>query len=74
MKSDFLNDIKSYIETGEMSFLIGAGFSRNVSKEAYPLWGELLKDAIWQMFGSGKRSKQEEKVVGKAEKEYGYQS
>ena len=72
MKSDLLNDIKSYIETGEMSFLIGAGFSRNVSKEAYPLWGELLKDAIWQMFGSGKRSKQEEKVVGKAEKEYGY--
>lgn len=55
-----------------MSFLIGAGFSRNVNKDAYPLWGGLLKDAIWNLFGNGNRAKQEEKVVAKTEKEYGY--
>ena len=42
-----LDDIKRYIEEGEMSFLIGAGFSRNVNKDAYPLWGKLLEDAAW---------------------------
>ena len=45
---NLLKDIKHYVEDGEMSFLIGAGFSRNVNKKAYPLWGELLKDAIWE--------------------------
>lgn len=55
-----------------MSFLIGAGFSRNVNKDAYLLWGGLLKDAIWNLFGNGNRAKQEEKVVAKTEKEYGY--
>lgn len=69
---NLLKDIKHYVEDGEMSFLIGAGFSRNVNKKAYPLWGELLKDAIWDLFGSGSRAKQEEKVRAKAEKEYGY--
>ena len=70
--STTLDDIKRYIEEGEMSFLIGAGFSRNVNKDAYPLWGGLLKDAIWNLFGNGNRAKQEEKVVAKTEKEYGY--
>ena len=69
---NLLKDIKHYVEDGEMSFLIGAGFSLNVNKKAYPLWGELLKDAIWDLFGSGNRAKQEEKVRAKAEKEYGY--
>lgn len=55
-----------------MSFLIGAGFSRNVNKKAYPLWGELLKDAIWDLFGNGNRARQEKKVREQAEKEYGY--
>ena len=73
MITDELNDIKKYIEEGEMSFLVGAGFSRNVNKEAYPLWGGLLKDAIWNMFGEGNRTKQKEKkVLEKVEKEYGY--
>ena len=40
-KDNLLNDIKHYIEEGEMSFLIGAGFSRNVNEKAYPLWGEV---------------------------------
>ena len=42
---EYLDKIKRYIEGDEMSFLIGAGFSRNVNKEAYLMWGELLKDA-----------------------------
>lgn len=71
-KDNLLNDIKHYIEEGEMSFLIGAGFSRNVNKKAYPLWGELLKDAIWDLFGSGNRAKQEKRVLEKAVKEHGY--
>lgn len=71
--SELLDQIKQYIEDGEMSFLIGAGFSRNVNKDAYPMWGGLLKDAIWNMFGSGKRTEQKEKeVMAKVEKEYGY--
>ena len=68
-----LDRIKQYIEDGEMSFLIGAGFSRNVNKEAYPMWGGLLKDAVWKMFGSGKRTEHtEKKVMTKVEKEHGY--
>lgn len=58
-----LDSIKKFIEDGEMSFLIGAGFSRNVNKEAYPMWGGLLKDAIWKMFGNGNRAKNEKRVM-----------
>ena len=70
--STILDDIKRYIEDGEMSFLIGAGFSRNVNDKVYPLWGDLLKDGIWKLFGSGVSSKQEKNVIDKAVKEYGY--
>ena len=69
---NLLKDIKHYVEDGEMSFLIGAGFSRNVNKKAYPLWGELLKDVVWELFGSGNRVRQEKRVRKKAEKDYGY--
>lgn len=62
-----LDDIKRYIEEGEMSFLIGAGFSLNVNNKAYPLWGGLLKDATWDMFGSGVRSKREKKGLHRNE-------
>lgn len=71
--SNSLDVIKKYIEDGEMSFLIGAGFSRNVNKDVYPMWGGLLKDAIWNMFGSGKHTKQREAaILLKVKKEYGY--
>lgn len=36
-KSKILDEINKYIGESEMSFLIGAGFSRNVSKQAYLL-------------------------------------
>lgn len=67
-----LNDIKKFIAEKEMSFLIGAGFSRNVNKEVYPMWADLLKGAIWDLFGTGNRVKQEKKVIDKALKEYGF--
>ena len=68
-----LDSIKKYIEENEMSFLIGAGFSRNVNNEAYPLWGELLKEAAVKLFVNGRASaKQKEEIIEKAIKEYGY--
>lgn len=70
--SKTLDDIKKYIEDGEMSFLIGAGFSRNVNEKAYLMWGGLLKDAVWELFGSSNRVKSEDNVMAKAVKEYGY--
>ena len=68
----YLDDIKRYIENEEMSFLIGAGFSRNVNKDAYMMWGELLKDATWKLFGTGNRARNETRVVNKAVKDHGY--
>lgn len=67
-----LNDIKKFIAEKEMSFLIGAGFSRNVNKDVYPMWADLLKGAIWDLFGTGNRVKQEKKVIDRALKEYGF--
>ncbi len=69
-----LNSIKKFIEEGEMSFLIGAGFSRNINKDAYLLWGELLKDAAWKLFGDGTKGSKakKQKVLEKAEKDMGY--
>lgn len=51
-KTNILDDIKSLIEENQLSFLIGAGFSRNISK-VFPIWKELLTDAIWSMYGNG---------------------
>lgn len=50
-----LDQIKILVEDENLSFLIGAGFGKNIST-AYPLWKELLADAIWEMFGTGKDS------------------
>lgn len=69
-----LDDIKRYIEDEEMSFLIGAGFSRNVNKDAYPLWGDLLEDAAWNLYGDGSKATKakKQKVLNRIEKEMGY--
>lgn len=66
-----LDDIKQHIEEQELSFLIGAGFSKNISSK-YPSWEELLSDAIWKMFGNGGRKKNEAGVKAKAIRELGY--
>jgi len=67
-----LKDIKRHVEEGELSFLIGAGFSRNVNKEVYPLWKDVLSEAVWDLYGSGNRAKHEKKVLDKAVKEHGF--
>lgn len=50
---NMLDTIKSLIEDNQLSFLIGAGFSKNINKKAFPSWEELLSDAIWKKYGSG---------------------
>lgn len=67
-----LKDIKRHVEEGEMSFLIGAGFSRNVNKEVYPLWKDVLSEAVWDLYGTGNRVKQGKKVLDNAVKEHGF--
>ena len=66
-----LDDIKQHIEEKELSFLIGAGFSKNISPK-YPSWEELLSDAIWKMFGKGNRKRNEAEVKTNAVRELGY--
>ena len=66
-----LDDIKQHIEEKELSFLIGAGFSKNISPK-YPSWDGLLSDAIWEMFGKGDRKKNEALVKSEAIRELGY--
>ena len=39
---DILDDIRRSVEDESLSFILGAGFSRNVSKR-FPLWDELLR-------------------------------
>ena len=56
-----LDTIKQHVEEKELSFLIGAGFSKNISLK-YPSWDELLSDAIWEMFGKGNRKRNEAEV------------
>ena len=62
-----LEEIQSLIESNQLSFLIGAGFSRNISK-SFPLWRDLLSDAVWNKYGSGRnaeRAKREKEVFDK---------
>lgn len=58
MKTDnifeILNKIQSLIERNQLSFLIGAGFSKNINKTAFLSWKELLEDAIWEKHGTGR--------------------
>lgn len=66
-----LDDIRSLIEGNQLSFLIGAGFSRNISK-SFPLWRELLSDAVWKKYGTGRdadRAKWEKGVLDKVLRE-----
>lgn len=39
---DILDDIRRSVEDESISFILGAGFIRNVSKR-FPLWDELLR-------------------------------
>lgn len=47
-----IKDIKALIENHLMSFIVGAGFSRNVS-EAFPMWPALLRPMAEELYGNG---------------------
>lgn len=55
-----MDNNKNYIrkigsDIHSMSFIIGAGFSKNIS-DKYLTWGELLKDMILEMYAKEMRS------------------
>lgn len=49
MHKDYISEIRKSIENGSMNFLVGAGFSRNISNE-FPTWKELLGYMVEQMY------------------------
>lgn len=68
-----LDQIKALVENGSISFLIGAGFGKNIST-VFPFWKELLTDAIWAKYGSGReteRKRKEKALVKKVIREQG---
>ena len=46
---EIIDSIRQCVEKGTLSFIIGAGFSRNISK-AFPLWGELLTPLVEELY------------------------
>lgn len=48
-------DIKNAIEKRQMSFIVGAGFSRNIS-DHFPMWSDLLKPMAEELYGAGQYS------------------
>lgn len=49
LANDILDDIRRSVEDESLSFILGAGFSRNVSKR-FPLWDELLKPIAEELY------------------------
>lgn len=59
-----LDHIHRHIEDGTLSFIIGAGFSTNISTK-FPLWGDLLKPLVGELYpacAGGKKELQEREV------------
>ncbi|MGG5577590.1 SIR2 family protein [Myroides sp. C15-4] len=46
-----LEKLKEKLDTGQMSVIIGAGFSRNAS-DLFPLWTDLLEDLVLDLYGT----------------------
>lgn len=44
-----IQNIRKHIEQGDLSFIVGAGFSKNVSQK-FPFWGELLHDMVKELY------------------------
>ena len=42
---ELMDNLRKSVEAESVSFIIGAGFSRNISQQ-FPLWGELLKPLV----------------------------
>ena len=67
-----LDDIRKLVENGSLSFVVGAGFSKNVS-EVFPLWGELLEPLVIELYPECEEGNKEERI-GKIVAEKGYLS
>src|SRR6185312_1813474 len=52
---ELLQALKRKMKFNDLSVLVGAGFSKNVSEEAFPSWWELLRDIVMQMQGDAFR-------------------
>lgn len=48
-EQDCIKNIRKHIEGGNMSFIIGAGFSKNISSK-FLSWNELLRPMIYEMY------------------------
>ncbi|MCH5246073.1 MAG: SIR2 family protein [Muribaculaceae bacterium] len=48
-KHEILDNIRKYIEKESISFIIGAGFSKNIST-AFPLWSDLLSPLAERLY------------------------
>lgn len=44
-----LKHLKNKLAKGEMSVLIGSGFSKNIDKDMFPTWWELLYDLTYEL-------------------------
>lgn len=44
--TQILQDLKTRYKNGEVSALVGAGFSKNVDKDLFPDWSQLLEDMV----------------------------
>ena len=44
-----IHNIKKYVSENNISFIVGAGFSTNIS-EAFPLWKGLLEDMVVELY------------------------
>ena len=49
MAKDILDDIRRSVEDESLSFIVGAGFSRNLSNR-FPHWDELLKPIAEELY------------------------
>lgn len=61
---ELMDNLRKSVEAESVSFIIGAGFSRNISQQ-FPLWGELLKPLVLELYpecNKGSEKKKEERV------------
>ena len=61
-----LDDIRRLIVDNQLSFLVGAGFSKNISPK-FPLWRDLFGDAVWELYGNQREEDTPERRAGLVE-------
>jgi len=66
---DHLKDLKTIVNAGNCSVLVGAGFSKNVS-DVFLSWGQLLKDIVLELFETEIRNDYEKQKKRGSYKEF----